>query len=1052
MAFDDELKFEAALIEVLKSHGWEADILKNKTEKDLLDNWAGILFENNRGIDRLNDYPLTDTEMVQILDQLAELKTPARISGFINGGSVAIKRDNPDDINHLGKEVSLKIYDRNEIAAGQSRYQIAEQPVFKTKSKMLNNRRGDLMLLINGMPVYHIELKKSNVPVSQAVNQIEKYAHEGVYTGIFSLVQIFVAMNPEETLYFANPGNEDNFKASYCFHWADFNNEPINDWKRIGSEFLSIPMAHEMIGFYTVADGTDGALKAMRSYQFWATAKIADTVAKHKWENNNQRGGYIWHTTGSGKTLTSFKAAQLIADSQNADKVLFLMDRIELGTQSLSAYRNFAGVGLTEEQKNDTVQETEDTYQLIDKLKSKDPKNTLIVTSIQKMSNISEESMLLNSSDLDVILSKRIVFIVDECHRDTFGEMMQIIKKTFTKALFFGFTGTPIQIENHKKGCTTSDVFGDELHRYILSDGIRDKNVLGFDPYKVMTFKDQDIREAVALYKSMSETIDEAMADDDKKVVFMKYMQDIPMAGFYDETGHYCRGIEDEIPKSQYRSDIHQNMVVKDILDNWTYVSQAKKFHAIFATSSILEAIDYYRLFKGKGLKVAVLFDPSIDNNENGITKEDGLVEIIEDYNKAFGGDYTIPTFAKMKKDISDRLAHKGQHKYIDKNPEKQIDLLIVVDQMLTGFDSKWVNALYLDKLLEYENIIQAFSRTNRLFGPEKQFGIIKYYRKPHTMERNINEAVATYSGDKPFALFVDKLAYNLKSMNELFESISLLFKQAGIEDFQTLPSDKSERRKFAQLFHMFNAVLESAKVQGFHWECLAYHLKDDSTGEVEDITLNLNKTTYLILVLRYKELYKTENDGDSQDEGIEFDIDGYITSVNTDKIDADYINSRFNKFIKLLNLDDLASSELKEAETELHKTFATLTQEQQKYANIFLHDILSGTVVVNVEEGKSFLEYVAEYMTSAKNDQIHQLSEMLGIDEPMLRSMMELHITENNIDDFGRFTALKDTVDFDKAKSYFEKKENKPLPKPLVNIRFDKLLRDFILQGGFEI
>lgn len=1054
MVFDDELKFEASLIEVLKSHGWESEVLKNKTEKELLNNWANILFENNRGVDRLNDYPLTDTEMTQILDQLAELKTPSRISGFINGGSVSVKRDNPEDINHLGKEVSLKIYDRNEIAAGQSRYQIAEQPIFKTKSKMLNNRRGDLMLLINGMPVYHIELKKSNVPVSQAVNQIEKYAHEGVYTGIFSLVQIFVAMNPEETLYFANPGTEDNFKASLCFHWADFNNEPINDWKRIASEFLSIPMAHEMIGFYTVADGTDGALKAMRSYQFWATAKIADTVAKHKWENNNQRGGYIWHTTGSGKTLTSFKSAQLIADSKNADKVLFLMDRIELGTQSLSAYRNFAGAGLTEEQKNDTVQETEDTYQLIDKLKSKDPKNTLIVTSIQKMSNISEDSMLLKSADLNIILSKRIVFIVDECHRDTFGEMMQVIKKTFPKALFFGFTGTPIQIENHKKGCTTSDVFGNELHRYILADGIRDKNVLGFDPYKVMTFKDNDLREAVALLKSKSKDINEAMGDEKKKQVFMKYMQDIPMAGYYDENGGYHSGIEDEIPSSQYRneSQTHQKMVVKDILDNWTFVSQAKKFHAIFATSSILEAIDYYRLFKNSDLKVTALFDPNIDNNDTAITKEDGLAEIIDDYNKTFGGDYTIPTYYKMKKDISNRLAHKDQHKYIEKNPDKQLDLLIVVDQMLTGFDSKWVNALYLDKLLEYENVIQAFSRTNRLFGPEKQFGIIKYYRKPHTMERNIKEAVATYSGDKPFALFVDKLSFNLKSMNQLFESISLLYQHAGVENFEKLPSDKTERRKFAQLFHMFNTILESAKVQGFHWDCLTYHLKDENTDEVEEITLNINKTIYLILVMRYKELFDGINSGEDDDDSLEFDIDGYITSVNTDKIDADYMNSRFVKYIKLLLSDVSGEDDLKEAEEELHKTFATLTQEQQKYANIFLHDIQSGTVVVKIEEGKSFLEYVTEYMTSAKNDQVHKISEAFGIDESMLRTMMDLHVTESNIDDFGRFTSLKETVDFGKAKQFFEKKENKTLPKPLVNIKFDKLLRDFVLQGGFEI
>ena len=326
MVFNKEADFEQALIGLLKTKGWEDKVLKNYTEAELIRNWADILFENNRGIDRLNDYPLTDGEMQQIIEQIEVLKTPLRLNGFINGGSVAITRDNPDDVAHFGKEVSLKIYERREIAAGQSRYQIAQQPKFPTKSKIMNDRRGDLMLLINGMPVIHIELKKSGVPVSQATNQIEKYAGEGIFTGLFSLVQIFVAMNPDETKYFANPGPEGKFNSDFYFHWADFNNEPINDWKQIGSTLLSIPMAHQLIGFYTVADDSDGVLKVMRSYQYYAANAISDKVSKTKWEGNNQLGGYIWHTTGSGKTMTSFKSAQLIATSKDADKVVFLME------------------------------------------------------------------------------------------------------------------------------------------------------------------------------------------------------------------------------------------------------------------------------------------------------------------------------------------------------------------------------------------------------------------------------------------------------------------------------------------------------------------------------------------------------------------------------------------------------------------------------------------------------------------------------------------------------------------------------------------------------
>lgn len=1051
MSFNKEADFEQALIDLLKTKGWEDKVLKNYTEAELIRNWADILFENNRGIDRLNDFPLTEGEMQQIIEQIETLKTPLRLNGFINGGSVAIIRDNPDDAAHFGKEVSLKIYERREIAAGQSRYQIAQQPKFPTKSKIMNDRRGDLMLLINGMPVIHIELKKSGVPVSQASNQIEKYAGEGIFTGLFSLIQIFVAMNPEETRYFANPGPEGKFNSNYYFHWADFNNEPINDWKQIGSTLLSIPMAHQLIGFYTVADDSDGVLKVMRSYQYYAANAISDKVGRTKWEGKNQLGGYIWHTTGSGKTMTSFKSAQLIATSKDANKVIFLMDRIELGTQSLKEYRNFAGAGLTEQQKVNTVQETEDTHVLVGKLKSTDPADTLIVTSIQKMSNISEENEGLKAADLAIMNNKRLVFIIDECHRSTFGEMLLTIKQTFPRAIFFGFTGTPIQDENQKKMNTTSTVFGNELHRYSIADGIRDKNVLGFDPYKVLTFKDQDVRTVVALEKAKADTVQEAMADPAKKKVFMQYMQDVPMAGFYESDGTYVKGIEDYLPNSQYRTDEHQSMVVKDILDNWVILSQGSRFHAIFATSSIPEALEYYRRFKDAApdLKVTALFDPSIDNNGRAKVKEDGLLELIGDYNAWYGQDFTAGTFAKMKKDIAARLAHKKPYERIEREPKKEIDLLIVVDQMLTGFDSKWINMLYLDKMLRYENIIQAFSRTNRLFGPEKPFGTIKYYRKPHTMEKNIEAAVKLYSGDKPLGLFAQRLQKNLSNMNFLFGQIKDVFEQAGIENFERLPLEMPERKKFAELFRQFNEYLEAAKVQGFTWKSLEYTFTDEETGEVTEITVELDETTYLILAKRYKELFVWVPGGDTED--IPYDIDGYLTTIDTDKIDRDYMNSRFVKYMKLLTADRISQKELQKAENELHKTFATLSQEEQKFANIFLHDIQSGDV--QVEEGKTFRDYITIYVTKAKDDQIHRLAAYaLGLNEMMLRNMMSLHITEDNINEFGRFDALKATVDKPRARAYFEALTGKKIPIPMVNIRVDKLLRDFIIKGGYDI
>lgn len=1041
MIFNKESDFEEALIKILSEKGWEKEVLKNYSEQDLLQNWANILFENNRDIDRLNDYPLTDGEMQQILEQIKNLRTPLKLNGFINGKSVSVIRDNPEDKLHFGKEVSLKIYDRREIAAGQSRYQIVQQPKFPTKSKILNDRRGDLMLLINGMPVIHIELKKSGVPVSQAYHQIEKYSGEGIFSGLFSLVQIFVAMEPNETVYFANPGPDGKFNPDYYFHWADYNNEPINEWDKVASTLLSIPMAHQLIGFYTVADDSDGVLKVMRSYQYFAASAISDKVSKTKWEAGNQLGGYVWHTTGSGKTMTSFKSAQLIASSKDADKVIFLMDRIELGTQSLKEYRGFAD-------ENESVQATENTGVLITKLKSTDPADTLIVTSIQKMSNIKDEAGGLKASDIEYINGKRIVFIVDEAHRSTFGDMLITIKTTFPKAIFFGFTGTPIQDENQKKKNTTTTVFGNELHRYSIADGIRDKNVLGFDPYKVLTFKDKDVRKVVALEKAKAQTEEEAISDPIKSKVYYKYMDagQVGMVGHFDSKGDYIKGIEDYIPNVQYQTEEHTTTVVKDILENWVTLSHNSKFHAIFATSSIPEAINYYRMIKEMKpeLKVTALFDPNIDNGGGVAFKEAGLVEIIEDYNERYGQDFTIPTFAKMKKDIAARLAHKKPYERIANEPEKQIDLLIVVDQMLTGFDSKWINTLYMDKVLLYENIIQAFSRTNRLFGPDKPFGTIRYYRKPHTMERNINAAVKLYSGDKPLGLFVQHLAENLKMMNELYKDISELFSNAGIENFEKLPSDVSVCRKFAKDFKELNSYLEAAKIQGFKWEVTSY--TDDNTGE--NIEMAFDEKTYLVLVLRYKELSGGGGGGTGDD--VPYDLVGYITEIDTGLIDADYMNSRFEKYLKLLNLEGASAEAVEQAETELHKTFATLSQEEQKYANIFLHDIQRGDVAIT--EGKTLRDYVTEYLSKAKDDQIHRVAVALGVDELKLRTIMSLRLNSTNINEFGRYDDLKKTVNKAKAKEYFEKIEGTKIIPPKVNVKVDNLLREFILGGGFEI
>ena len=386
--YDYEESFESDLVTLLvEKKGWRDGVIDFPDEASLIDNWAEILFRNNSGSDRLNGVPLSEGEKAQLMGLVRAADTPFKANRFINGGSVPICRDNPDDPGRLGQTIYLTLFSREDVAGGSCIYQIARQPRFHARKSMFHNRRGDFMLLINGMPVIHVELKRSGVPWTDALHQIELYTNEHVFEGFFSLVQVFVCMTPEETRYFANPGREDRdengcFNRKFVFTWGDENNQPINEWHRVAERLLSIPMAHKMIAFYTVADAGDSdRLKVLRSYQYMAVDAITKRLeaARGIWGLRRPEGGFVWHTTGSGKTLTSFKAAQLAARSKLVDKSIFLVDRIELGDQALGEYRGFAD-------PRETVNATEDSEKLLSLLLDRgNHSKTLIVTSINKL-------------------------------------------------------------------------------------------------------------------------------------------------------------------------------------------------------------------------------------------------------------------------------------------------------------------------------------------------------------------------------------------------------------------------------------------------------------------------------------------------------------------------------------------------------------------------------------------------------------------------------------------------------------------------------------------
>lgn len=1032
--FVRESDFETALCQLLPRHGWTEEVIMNPTEDDLIRNWAEILYNNNRERHRLGNYPLTESEMGQVVAQFENATTPYAINKLIKGGEICIRRDNANDTENYGQDVYLKIFDAHEICAGQSRYQIARQPRFQGADD--SNRRGDLMLLINGMPLIHIELKRSKVDVSQAVFQIKRYMHEGVFSrGIWSMVQIFVAMTPEKTLYFANPGSEDRFNSEFQFHWADFNNEEVHEWYRVAQDLLNIPMAHQLIGYYTVADDQEEILKVLRSYQYFAVINIRSAIEHTDWDMHNHRGGYIWHTTGSGKTLTSFKTAQLVAQTGQADKVVFLMDRIELATQSSDEFRNFSD-------DPSEIQDPQNTATLVARLL--DPDSKLIVTSIQKMSRINTANGIQQET-LDRINRKRVVVIVDECHRSVFGDMLVSIKDAFKRALLFGFTGTPIFEENAKNEITTATLFGDMLHKYTLRNAIPDGNVRGFDPTMVNTYNEVELREKAALHYLKVDDVSEIEGDLNKMEIYNRFIDELQMALDYNDstTGRHMHGVEYYLPKNLYQQDIHHQAVANDIIGTRERLSHDYKFHAMLAVQNIPEAVEYYRIFKEQhpGLNVVAVFDNNIDNSDEGIAREDQIKEMLDDYNVKYHTSFRLEQYDKYKKDVAKRLAHKRPYSHIDLNHDEQIDLLIVVTQMLTGYDSKWVNTLYVDKTLEYVNLIQAFSRTNRNFGPEKPFGIIRYYTFPWTMKQNIEDALEVYA-DGTMTPFVDKLEVNLDSINRYFMHISDIFRSHEIGNFERLPDTREDRNMFAKDFIKITHLLEAVKLQEFKWEKRDYEFTHGDT--VTTIHVELDEETYRVLLQRYRELF---SDGDGEPtERHEFDYpaDTYITEMGTGTIDAEYVNSNFRKYLRELFATGPGSELTVKALQNLHKSFASMSQRDQRTAVVILSDIQSG--VLRLEKGKTIQDYITLYQRNELNYQIDEFSQAIGVDGGMLKHIIETGPTEQNLNEFNRFDNLKASVDRDQAKVFLWKVTNREVRHRMVMINAEEYLKKFIL------
>lgn len=977
MKFRNEAEFEECIINELISLGWEySENLKNATEEDLLENWLNTLFEINKN--ELNNFKFNNNEITQITNKINSLKTPINVNTFLNEQMFYIKRDNKNDVQKYGKQVSLKLFNNE-----QPKFQIVQQPIFKNKF-ISKNRRGDILLLINGLPLIHMELKCDN-KIDEAINQIAKYHYEKIFTEFLSLVQIFVTTDFNECKYFANQKSFDNFNKNFCFTWSDINNNLINNWQEFISSFLRPNTIEEIIKNFTIADKSDDSLKVMRSYQIYATKAIIDKVKNAKWIGNNSEWGYIWHATGSGKTMTSYKTAELISKFDYVDKVIFLIDRIELGIQSFENYNCFT---------NDFIEvtDTKNTNDLIKKISSNRSEHKLIITSIQKMNQV------LKKEIIDSISKRRIVFIVDECHRSTFGEMFAKAREVFKNALFFGFTGTPIQDANKKKDNTTSSIFGNKLHEYTIYHGIRDKNILKFSYTDISTINDNDLRISVALEKAKAKDIDDVYSDERKTKIFEQYQNQYDMIE-----------IEENIPESQYGRE-HKEEVVKNIVNNWKIRSKNRMFHAIFATTKITDAIEYYELFKkyNSEMNVTTIFEPSIDgNDENVTTKEQAVTTIIDDYNKTFDKNFNIAKYKDFKKDVCDRLSHKNGYSFIENDNNNKIDLVIVVEQLLTGFDSKWINALYLDKEIKQENIIQAFARTNRIGDSRKDYGYIYYFRKVNTMTKNIEEAFDLYCHDKNI-IFTKKIEDRIPEINNLFNEIKILFAKENISNFEVLPNDEETIEEFIKLFNNLYKQMDCAKVQGLTFE--------NTNNSIE---LKFDEKTFNTLIQRYQEVNKQIKEHKEKFDIPPYNIDINIVEHKANIIDQKWMDEKFGK--NTINIKY----------QEIEQTLEHLDYEDQKIAKEILDKYKSNEINFDLKTE------IKVYKENKFNEKISRISNMFGIDKSYLKRLFNLK--EININEEWNY--LLDFIDIEKAKQYFETNENIKLDRFEIEERLNEVL-----------
>jgi type I site-specific deoxyribonuclease, HsdR family len=770
-----------------------------KTTEQLWDNFKAILEQHNQNT---LEHPLSVVEFNQVKKIISGIQTPYEAGQFLYGlnGVSQIEIDLDD-----GRHVFLTVFDQKQIGAGDTVYQVVNQIERPAVITGKLNRRFDTTLLINGLPIIQIEEKCDTRDVNEALNQMKQYADENQYRDIFSTLQILVAITPNNVKYMANT-TPDKFNKDFAFNWQrKSDNSIVRSWKEFADSMLSIPMAHQMATNYMILDGTKNknTLKVMRPYQVYATQNVIESLKRADFELGMNKIGYIWHTTGSGKTITSFKTAWLASRMPKVDKVVFVVDRIALTKQTNENYKAY-DPDATEDTFG-SVQNTDNTTDLSRKLKSKD--NGIIVTSVQKLDTLVKRKSF-KAPD------KNIVFIVDEAHRSTGGDSFKNIQKAFKKSAWVGYTGTPM-FDETTTGLRTEDIFGPLLHAYTIREAIADRNVLGFKVDFETTIDEKQMKEVYlpAFYRERYPKWTDEQIQQKINNLSQEDMDDAVEPSFYDENLD------------------HIKLVVEDIYKNWRNRSNEGKYNALFTThvgggkASTPMAMMYFNEFQrvneenkksgGQTLKVAVTFSQNSSNNDSMLATNQGLYDAIKAYNAEFGTSFGMDDVSGYTQDVTSRLNKSA-------TDGKFLDLVIVVDQLLTGFDAPELNTLYVDRTLKGAGLIQAYSRTNRIADmQEKPWGRVVNYRWPAQNEKLMNKALAIYANKNSAILSVDEQRKSNEKDGIIAEPFEAMFNEVKevvgklsslTTEFQQLPPSEKKKDEMLDLLREYNRGMAKLK------------------------------------------------------------------------------------------------------------------------------------------------------------------------------------------------------------------------------------------------